>query len=131
MRRVAWIVLFLLVVVACSDDRGADTRHEDIRARAAEGYGYLVEGDIDRYLSLIHDYDSLPEEYRTQLYDMFAQYLDKEQRMRGGLVGAQVLGDTILDSVRADAFVELQFGDSTHEQVSLPMVYKRGKWMLK
>ena len=131
MRRIALSVLLLLALTACSDDRKVDTRHEDIRARAAEGYGYLVEGDIDRYLSLIHDYDSLPEEYRTQLHDLFAQYLDKERRTHGGLVAAQVIGDSILDSVRAEAFLEVSFGDSTREQVSLPLLLKHGKWMLQ
>ena len=130
-RNVVLIVFSFLLLIACGDDRQTDTRHDDIRACATECYGYLIKGDIDAYVSQIHDYDSLPDEYQSQMRDLFAQYLANEQRLHRGLVDARVVGDTILDSVRADAFVEVSYGDSTCEQVSLPLVLKNGKWMLK
>jgi len=131
MKRLALFVSLLVVFSACFNDRDVDTRHRDVQAKAAECYGYLVEGNIEAYLGSIHDYDSLPEEYQTQLHDLFAQYLDKERRTHGGLCAARVIGDTLLDSVSAQAFLEVTFGDSTVEQVSLPLVRVNDKWLLK
>ncbi|MBP5380224.1 MAG: hypothetical protein J6Y39_00630 [Bacteroidaceae bacterium] len=98
---------------------------------AEQYYGYLIDGDVERYVKAIHDYDELPEEYRSQLRDMFAQYLDNEQKMRGGLIQARALHDTIVDNMYAHILMEVTFGDSTQEQVFLPLVLTDNGWKLK
>ncbi len=105
--------------------------HEAARAAAEQYYGYLIEGEVDKYVEAIHDYDSLSESYRSQLRDMFAQYLHHEQELRGGLTAAHALRDTIIDSLQAHVFVELVFGDSTREEVSLPLVLTDKGWKLR
>lgn len=98
---------------------------------ANQSYAHLLAGDLDAYLHCIHDYDSLLPEFQTQLRDLFAQYLEQEQRLRGGLAAHRVVGDTLLDSLSAMAFVELTFGDSTREVVSLPLIRSHGRWVLR
>ena len=55
-------------------------------------YGYLIDGKVDKYVESLYDYDSLSEDYRSQLRDMFLQYLDREERIRSGLVAACAYG---------------------------------------
>ena len=105
--------------------------HQQVRQAAEKYYSYLIKGDVDKYVQGIHDYDELPDDYRSQLHDMFLQYLDHERTLRGGIVSAHALRDTLIDSLRAQVFIELQFGDSTREEVSLPLVHTNKGWCMK
>lgn len=98
---------------------------------AEQYYGYLIKGNVEAYVRHIHDYDQMDEGYRSQLKDMFLQYLDREEQIHGGIVSARALRDTLIDSVEAHVFVEVQFGDSTSEQVSLPLVRTPKGWMMR
>lgn len=131
MRRMALACVAALVLAACGGSSSDEAQRKEVRAMANRSYAHLVAGDLDGYLQCIHDYDSLLPEFQTQLRDLFAQYLDQEQRLRGGLMGHRVVGDTLLDSLSATAFVEVSFGDSTREVVSLPLVRSHGRWMLR
>ena len=119
------ILSFSLFLVGCKQEPKSPIEV------AEHYYNYLVKGDVDHYLKGMADYDSLPEDYRLQLHDMHLQFLDNEQRLRGGLASAHALRDTVLDESRAYVFMELQYGDSTCEQVSLPLVLTPQGWRLR
>ena len=130
MRRTTCIIqiaICLLVIIGCHKP----TPHEAVRSAAEKYYGYLIEGNVDEYVAAIHDYDEFPEEYRSQLRDMIAQYLANEEKSHGGLIAARALNDTIIDSIQAHVFMEVQFGDSTLEQVFLPLVLTDKGWKMK
>ena len=130
MRRLVPLAIGLLCLTACLGQREADA-HEAVRRAAEEYYACLVDGDVDGYLKGIRDYEAMSEEYRSQLRDMFAQYLHQEQTLRGGLAAARALRDTLIDSTLAQVFLEVEFGDSTREQVSLPLVLTEKGWRMK
>ena len=116
------------LILSCS--RGNDD-HQAVRQAAEQYYGYLIEGDIDSYMRGLADYDSLPESYRGELRDMFLQYVDRERQMRQGIVSAEAVRDTLVDSLHAHVFLNIQFGDSTLEMVSLPLVRTDKGWRMK
>ncbi|MBR4757660.1 MAG: DUF4878 domain-containing protein [Bacteroidaceae bacterium] len=130
MKQVALYTLYLALaismLVSCRENE-----HKAARKAAEQYYGYLIDGDVEKYVKAIHDYNELPEEYRNQLRDMFAQYLDNEQKMRGGLIQARALHDTIVDDLYAHILMEVTFGDSTQEQVFLPLILTDKGWKLK
>ena len=128
MKKLFWLYILCLLLAACGKKLND---HEKARLAAEEYYGYLIAGDADSYARSIHNYDSLPAEYQTQLCDMFAQYIDDERSLRGGLVTATAIRDTIINEKYAYVFLEVAFGDSTIEQVSLPLVCTGKRWMLK
>lgn len=116
--------LTLLAFIACSKDKSA--------CDAAEKYyGYLIKGDVERYVRSLHNYDELDEAYRSQLCDMFAQYLERERQLRKGIVAAKAVRDSLIDSLQSLVFVEIEFGDSTREQVILPLLRTEKGWKLK
>jgi len=98
---------------------------------AEKYYGYLVKGDVDHYLQGMANYDSLPEDYRSQLRDMHLQFLDNEQRLRSGLASVHALRDTVIDENHAYVFLEVAYGDSTREEISLPLVLTEQGWRLR
>lgn len=124
---VVLLFLFLLFIFACKqkDD------HAAVREAAENYYGCLIDGDVDRYMRGLADYDSLPESYRRELRDMFLQYLDREQQLRRGILSAEAVRDTLVDSLHAHVFLNIQFGDSTCEQVSLPLVRTAKGWRMR
>ena len=128
MRRTA-----LLFVVGLASLLLTACRHkENTPSEAAERYySYLAKGDVDHYMRGMADYDQLPEEYRSQLRDMFLQYLDREEQSRQGILSATALRDTVIDGRLAHVFLEVLFGDSTREQVSLPLVLTDEGWRMK
>lgn len=128
MKELFWLYILCLLLAACGKKLND---HEKARRTAEKYYGYLIAGDADSYARSIHNYDSLPAEYRTQLCDMFAQYIDDERSLRGGLVAVTAIRDTIINGKYAHVFLEVAFGDSTTEQVSLPLVCTEKGWKLK
>ena len=125
MKRLFLVTLALVLMVSCKKE--PDTP----QAAAERYYGYLAEGNVDDYLRGLADYDDLPEEYRSQLRDLFLQYLDHEQHEREGIRSARALRDTLVTPSEAHVFLEVLFGDSTYEQVSLPLVLTDEGWRMK
>ncbi len=106
------------------------TPDEKVKAAAVMYYDYLVKGQYDSYIDGIAYRDSMTEEYRNQMVDLAAQYAAREKELRGGLVAVRALSDTIMNDV-ALVFLEVQFGDSTREEISLPMVLCGEEWKMQ
>ena len=72
----------------------------------------------------------MTESYRSQMVDLVAQYTAREKERRGGLVSVRALGDTVSGDV-ASVFLEVLFGDSTREEIALPMVRCGEEWKMQ
>ncbi len=131
--RVSAPLLSLLIALTLTGCRrqSLHATHGAVRKAASAIYASLVEGDVDRYLDSFADCGDFTEAYRAEMRDLLEQYLEAERRGRGGLSGAKVIGDSILDSLNADAFVQLSFGDGTCETVNLPLRLTPKGWRLR
>ena len=117
--------LGLSLWVSCGKDG------QSAASRAAETYyGYLVEGKYEDYVRGIAYSDSMTDDYRSQMVDLVSQYAAREKALRGGLVSAKALGDTVSGDV-ASVFLEVVFGDSTREEIALPMVLCGEEWKMQ
>ena len=109
----------LMGVIGC-----ANPSREELAALAAEGYyRHLIAGEYEQFLEGKVGVDSLPESYREQLLTCYRQFIAQQQEKHGGIV------DVSLSSVRTDSldnytsvFLILCYGDSTQEEVIVPMV---------
>lgn len=124
------LLYYFMALVTASCIVSACKKELSARETAEKYYGYLIKGDVDAYMRGMADYDSLPEGYRQQLRDMFLQHIDEEQKLRNGICAARAVGDTVCNEV-THVFVLLTYGDSTSEQVSLPMVLTDKGWRMK
>jgi hypothetical protein len=100
---------------------------------AAKGYyQHLVDGDYDHFLEGRVMADSLPADYRSQLNDAYAQFLAQQTSSRGGIREVRVsraFTDSTLNYT--SVLLMLCYGDSTTEEVVVPMIERDGRWMMK
>ena len=76
--------------------------------------------------------DSLPDDYRSQLIDGYKQFMAQQQSARGGIKEVRV-SRAYTDSLAqyTNVLLMLCYGDSTTEEVVVPMVEHQGCWMMK
>ena len=130
MRKLAYLVLLacLVWVVAC----GGNPTKEELASLAAKGYyQHLIEGDYDHFLEGRLLADSLPDVYRSQLIDGYHQFMAQQQD-RGGITEVRV-SRAYTDSTQhyTSVMLLLCYGDSTTEEVIVPMVERDGRWRMK
>ncbi len=130
MRKLVYLVLlvFLAQWAACS----SPTR-EELASLAAKGYyQHLIEGDFDHFLEGRVMADSLPDDYRSQLIDGYSQFLAQQVKARGGITEVRI-SRAFTDSTQqyTSVLLTLCYGDSTSEEVVVPMVERNGRWMMK
>ena len=129
MRKLLFIALTLLMLCACS------STPEEQAARAARGYFQcLIDDRPEEFLRGKANADSLPDSYRAQLLTAINQYradmLDKHNGLNEVQVSDNVARrDTSLNLTYA--FLLLCYGDSTEEEITVPMVERDGQWLMK
>jgi hypothetical protein len=130
MRKLVYLVLlvFLAQWAACSSPT-----KEELASLAAKGYyQHLIEGDYDHFLEGRVMADSLPDDYRSQLIDGYSQFLAQQVKARGGINEVRI-SRAFTDSTQqyTSVLLMLCYGDSTTEEVVVPMVEHNGRWMMK
>ena len=130
MRKLVYLVLLVSLAqwAACS----SPTR-EELASLAAKGYyQHLIEGDFDHFLEGRVMADSLPDDYRSQLIDGYSQFLAQQVKARGGISEVRI-SRAYTDSTQqyTSVLLMLCYGDSTSEEVVVPMVERNGRWMMK
>ena len=130
MRRLVYLVLLVFLVqwAACSSPT-----KEELASLAAKGYyQHLIEGDFDHFLEGRVMADSLPDDYRSQLIDGYSQFLAQQVKARGGINEVRI-SRAFTDSSQqyTSVLLMLCYGDSTSEEVVVPMVERNGRWMMK
>ena len=126
----SFLILNLIVLCACSS-----STPEEQAARAARGYYQcLIDDRPEEFLRGKANADSLPDSYRAQLLKAINQYradmLDKHNGLNEVQVSDNVARrDTSLNLTYA--FLILCYGDSTQEEITIPMVERNGQWLMK
>ena len=118
-----------MVIVACTSslDEG------EVAARAAkEYYGYLLQGNIASFVDGHYRPDSIPDTYREQLITNTKMYVNQQDEEHRGIKDIRIV-DTKTDIQKhaANVFLVLSYGDSTSEEIVVPMVESGGVWYLR
>jgi len=130
-RRLLYIACVFLALSACMSK---GTPEEEAAKAAQSYYALLVERHVNEFLDGKLLSDSLPEDYRLQLQQVYEQYVqemdDKHEGIREVRVSENVARrDSVLQLTYA--FLILCFGDSTQEEITVPMVEQDGVWKMK
>ena len=106
---------------------------EQLASLAAEGYyRHLTMGEYERFLEGKAGADSLPADYREQLLVGYKQFLEQQRTTHHGIRGVQTTNarmDSTLQLVQV--FLLLEYGDSTQEEIVVPMVECNGRWRMR
>ena len=134
MRKLAVIVL-LMVLAAC----GSATK-EELAGLAAKGYyDHLIRGEYEQFYEGMAertqpDGKALSDEdaYRRQMLDNLRQFMARQEKEHRGVLEVRVSNATT-DTVQqfTNVFLVLCFGDSTNEEIVVPMVERHGAWRMK
>ncbi len=136
--RLALLVALLGLVAAC----GGASR-EELASLAAKGYyTHLIHGEYEQFFegmdqrtlsgdttALVLSADSA---YRSQMLDNLRQFMAQQEQEHHGVLEVRVSNATT-DTVQqfTNVFLVLCYGDSTNEEIVVPMVERNGSWKMK
>ncbi len=117
------------VVYSCRNGKTVDFAAAN---QAKAYYELLTKEKFGNFVAGMYLPEQIPESYRQQLEDNIRMYVGELNQEYGGLREVRVV-NCVNDSVQptANAFLMLCFGDSTIEEVVVPMVKHEGKWLMK
>lgn len=100
---------------------------------AAKGYyDLLLEGKYNDFVAVYNQPNRISKGYHEQLLLNARMFMEQQQEEHKGLAGIYVL-HAKADTARhvADVFLQMVYGDSTKEQVVVPMVLVHGDWKMR
>ena len=100
---------------------------------AAKGYyDLLLQGKYQDYVAGFHQPDRLPKSYRDQLLLNAQMFVEQQEEEHKGMKSVHVL-NAKADTAKhvADVFLQVAYGDSTKEQIVVPMVEVKGEWKMR
>ena len=123
------MIVLLAVLAACGN-----ATKEELAGLAAKGYyDHLIHGEYEQFYEGM-DQRALSEEpaYRSQMLDNLRQFMARQEQEHRGVLEVRVSNATT-DTVQqfTNVFLVLCFGDSTNEEIVVPMVERNGTWRMK
>ncbi|SFG66410.1 hypothetical protein [Prevotella sp. KH2C16] len=129
MKKILFVIAGLSLLGACQK---APSQNE-IAARAAKAYyDQLLEGKYEQFVDGHYQPDSIPAVYREQLVANAKMFIGQQQDEHRGIRQVNVVRADVDTAKHAgNAFLTFLYGDSTSEEVVVPMVYQGGLWYLR
>lgn len=125
-------VALLVATVAACGKSDTTPRHEQPQDAAMAYYAKLVAGDYAGFVAGMESCDSVPEFYREQMVTLIKQHYREEAAANGGLARVEVARTVVVqDTVAANVFLDVTYGDSTTEEIVQPMVWDGRSWRLQ
>ena len=123
------ILGILAMLVACG---GASK--EELASLAAKGYyDHLIHGEYEQFYEGMDQREFTSEaDYRSQMLDNLRQFMARQEKEHHGILEVRV-SNAATDTVQqfTNVFLVLCFGDSTNEEIVVPMVERNGSWRMK
>ena len=118
----------LLCVAACSRQSDRLT-HASARQAAERYFTMLIDGRYDAYVDGLIGSDSMPDDMRSQMIDLLAQFM-VQQRVNRDLLHVTATSDSIKDST-AYVYLDILYGDSVSEQVGMSLQFIGNRWRMQ
>ena len=130
-------IIYLIALLGCLSFSACDKSEEPDVSReaaiAAKGYyDLLLEEKYDSFVRGYHQPCQLPQKYHQQLLLNAQMFVEQQQEEHKGIVRLNILNATA-DTTHhvAEVFLQMVYGDSTKEQVLVPMVQEKGIWKMR
>ena len=131
MKKLVCVFISVLSVLSCSKGRDlADFSSSGAEGAAEYFYGMLASGQAQSYVDNMQDASAMDSCKYAQFVDLMEQFLHEEKELRGGILSATAERDTMVDTISM-VYLNVHFGDSTREEIILPVVYTRGRWWIR
>lgn len=126
------LIAVALLLAACGEKK-MNVDQGKLAAKAAKHYyEQLLKGDYEAFLDNENRTNNLPDNYRKQLLLNLKQFVAQQDSVHHG-IDSITLGASHFSAKdnTASVFLLFYYGDKTTEQVVVPMVKERGKWILR
>lgn len=126
------LIAVALLLAACGEKK-KNVDQGKLAAKAAKHYyEQLLKGDYEAFLNNENRTNNLPDNYRKQLLLNLKQFVALQDSVHHG-IDSITLGASHFSAKdnTASVFLLFYYGDKTTEQVVVPMVKERGKWILR
>ena len=128
-RRVLISLMIGIGIISCSG-----VSSEELASLAAKGYyEHLIHGEYEKFLEGKVGLNSREDKkYWSQLLDNCHQFMRQQENSHRGVREVRVV-NAKTDSIQkyTNVFMVLCFGDSTNEEIVVPMVEQDGRWFMK
>lgn len=130
MRKILFLILATCAACwSCSDGPVPEER----AARAAKVYyDWLIQGKYEDFVDGRYQPEAIPPAYRQQLIANAKMFVGDQQAAHKGLKEVRVATATV-DTARhvANVFLIFVYGDSTTEEVLVPMIENKDVWYMR
>ena len=124
-------LLLSFLLVACSSG-GGDGLQPPTAKEVMEYYELYRSGNYAEYVKAMQSCDNKPADFCNQMADALKQHAARIKEEKGGTVSAEFLRSELhAEHSAADAYLSVTYGDSTKEEIVLPLVFWQDKWRLK
>lgn len=123
------IMVFITMIMSC----GKEVDQSEIIGNVAKQYyQYLLDGKYEEFVDGYYQPDSIPGVYREQLVANAKMFVGQQKEAHKGMSRFDVV-KVKADTARnvANVFLSIAYGDSTCEEIVVPMVRVKGNWMMK
>ena len=130
MKKAFFLAVAMTVLSACNSYQM--TPEEKAQEAAVAYYNSLLAGEYEAFLNGRATMDSIPDDYRERLLNIYKQFMLRQQEEHGGIAAIEATHaatDSTLNVMQV--FLNLNFNDSTKEEIVVPMVEKDGEWKMK
>ncbi|MGI6231501.1 MAG: hypothetical protein ACOYJF_01460 [Prevotella sp.] len=127
------LYFFLLLLVSTFIGCQSEKKPEDVAALTAKAYyEQLLEGKYDQFVDGHYQTDSIPASYREQLIANAKMFIGQQKDDHRGILQVRIV-DAKTDTTHhvSNVYLALSYGDSTTEEIVVPMVYVKGVWYMK
>lgn len=126
MKKVVVCCLLSVVLLACS--KGHFT-HKAAQKAAVKYYTMLIKGNYKGFVNGYADSEEMPESYRSEMIDLMKQFMAEGEMPN--LKKVTALSDSLGEDSTAYVMLQLQYSDSTFEQIEIPLILKEKGWKMK
>lgn len=132
-RKISHRLLLGIILMVASCGKSEKTDDGMIAAHAAKlYYENLIRGKGDQFLDGTDMPDTIPDDYRRQLLKNFEQFCVQQKEEHKGIDSVSINHAEFFEKdSTASVFLLLHFGDSTTEQIVVPMLKKKGLWIMR
>ena len=105
----------------------------DVAAHVAKQYyDGLLKGKYEAFVDGTYRPEKIPDSYREQLVVNMKMFMNQQQREHRGIKETRIVNAELSENEReASVFLVFCYGDSTMEEICVPMVESDGVWYLR
>jgi len=132
MKKLLFLMIFMvgLGFSSCKEEKPDPSYFAGIAAKGY--YDLLLEGKYEEFVAGFNQPYRIPKGYHAQLLLNAQMFVEQQLKEHLGMKRIKVL-HAEADTARhvADVFLQMAYGDSTKEQIVVPMVEVKGEWKMR